>query len=152
MRFVDTNVLLYAVSTDAAEAGKLAIAREILRASDFALSVQVLQEFFVQATRNSRAGRLSHEHAVGLITTWTRVPVQDLTYPIVAKAMAAVQRWQVSYWDAAIIESARAAGCTIVLSEDLHDGQNFDGVRVVNPFRGIQTARVMEGGDEPGTS
>lgn len=132
------------VSTDAAEAGKLAIAWEILRESDFVLSVQVLQGFFVQATRNSRAGRLSHEHAVKLITTWTRVPVQELTYPIVARAMAAAQRWQISYWDAAIIESARAAGCTIVLSEDLHDGQDFDGVRVVNPFRGIEAARVVD--------
>ncbi len=135
MRFVDTNVLLYAVSTDATEADKLATAREILRESDFVLSVQVLQEFFVQATRNSRAGRLTHEQAVGLVSSWTRVPIQELTYAIVVRATAAVQRWQLSYWDAAIIESARAAGCTTVLSEDLQDGQSFDGVRVVNPFR-----------------
>ncbi len=135
MRFVDTNVLLYAVSTEATEAEKQQAARAILRASDFALSVQVLQEFFVQATRNSRAGHLTHEQAVGLISSWTRVPIQELTVAIVVSAMAAAKRWQLSYWDAAIIESARAAGCSTVLSEDLQDGQTFDGVRVVNPFR-----------------
>ena len=135
MHFVDTNVLLYSVSTDPAEKEKLATAREILREGDFVLSVQVLQEFFVQATRNSRSGRLNNEQVVGLITSWSRVPTQVLTRDIVVNAMAASQRWQISYWDAAIIESARAAQCAIVLSEDLHDGQNFDGVRVINPFR-----------------
>jgi predicted nucleic acid-binding protein len=135
MRFVDTNVLLYAVSTEATELEKQKTARAILRESDFALSVQVLQEFFVQATRNSRAGRLTHEQAVGLISSWTRVPIQELTVAIVVSAMAAAKRWQLSYWDAAIIESARAAGCSTVLSEDLQDGQTFDGVRVFNPFR-----------------
>ncbi len=137
MHFVDTNVLLYSISTDSAETRKLATARAILRESDFVLSVQVLQEFFVQATRNSRSGRLTYEQAVGLMSTWTRVPIQELTYAIVVRAMAASQRWQISYWDAAIIESARAAGSVTVLSEDLHDGQNFDGVRVVNPFRRV---------------
>ena len=74
---------------------------------------------------------------MGLMSTWTRVPIQELTNSIVVRAMAASQRWQISYWDAAIIESARAAGSVTVLSEDLHDGQNFDGVRVVNPFRRV---------------
>lgn len=135
MRFVDTNVLLYAVSADATDVEKQKTARAILREADFALSVLVLQEFFVQATRNSRAGRLTHEQAAGLISSWTRVPIQELTVAIVVSAMAAAKRWQLSYWDAAIIESARAAGCSTVLSEDLQDGQTFDGVRVVTPFR-----------------
>ena len=59
MHFVDTSVLLYSISTDSAETRKLAAARAILRESDFVLSVQVVQEFFVQATRNSRSGRLT---------------------------------------------------------------------------------------------
>ena len=137
MHFVDTNVLRYSISTDSAETRKLATAREILRESNFVLSMQVVQEFLVQATRNSQSGRLTYEQAVGLMSTWTRVPIQELTYAIVVRAMAAAQRWQTSYWDAAIIESARAAGSVTVLSEDLHDGQNFDGVRVVNPFRRV---------------
>jgi predicted nucleic acid-binding protein len=50
-------------------------------------------------------------------------------------ALSARQRFRLSYWDAAIIEASRAMGCTDVLSEDLNDGQDYDGVRVTNPFR-----------------
>lgn len=46
----------------------------------------------------------------------------------------AKERWQLSYWDAAILEAARASRCEVVLTEDLNDGQDFAGVRVVNPF------------------
>ena len=57
MTFVDTNVLLYAVSTAPEERAKAAVARAILDRTDLALSVQVLQEFFVQATRAGAAIR-----------------------------------------------------------------------------------------------
>ena len=50
-------------------------------------------------------------------------------------ALATAQRWQISYWDAAIVEAARQAGCPTVLSEDLQHGMDFAGVRVTNPFR-----------------
>jgi predicted nucleic acid-binding protein len=50
-------------------------------------------------------------------------------------ALDARERFQLSYWDAAIIEAARAMGCAHVLSEDLNDGQDYAGVRVTNPFR-----------------
>ena len=66
MRFVDTNVLLYAISDDLAEAAKARIANELLSARDLVVSAQVLQEFYVQATRPSRPGRLSHEQAAAL--------------------------------------------------------------------------------------
>jgi predicted nucleic acid-binding protein len=49
-------------------------------------------------------------------------------------ALGACKRFQLSYWDAAVIEAARAMGCTDVLSEDLNDGQDYAGVRVTNPF------------------
>jgi predicted nucleic acid-binding protein len=63
-----------------------------------------------------------------------RFPVQDITTGIMTAALDARQRFQLSYWDAAIIEASRALGCTQVLSEDLSDGQDFGGVRVTNPF------------------
>jgi len=134
MRFVDTNVLLYAISDDEAEAVKRDIALAVLQASDLALSVQVLQEFYTQATRASRSGRLQHAEAAALILAWQRFPVQDITVPVMSRAMTTAQRFQISYWDAAILEGARAAGCDIVLTENLQGGQLFDGVRVVNPF------------------
>jgi len=53
---------------------------------------------------------------------------------MVISAMSMRQRFNISYWDAAILEAARALGCQIVLSEDLGDGQDYAGVRVENPF------------------
>jgi predicted nucleic acid-binding protein len=135
VRFVDTNVLLYAISRDPAELEKAERANEILADRDLALSVQVLQEFYVQATRASRPDAIEHTQAVRLIQSFRRYPVQDVTSGIMMAALDACKRFQTSYWDAAIIEASRALGCAQVLSEDLNDGQDFAGVRVTNPFR-----------------
>ena len=137
MRFVDTNVLLYAVSTVSEEASKAAVAKTLLDAEDLALSVQVLQEFYVQATRRGKADPLSHDQAAALIESFLRYPVQENTVSITRAAMGTRKRFQISYWDAAIIEAARALGCGDVLSEDLNDGQDYGGVVVIDPFRDL---------------
>lgn len=134
MQFVDTSILLYAMSRDPAEQAKARRAGEILAGRDLALSVQVLQEFYVQATRASRPDPLAHRQAVQLIASFRRFPVQDITSAIMMAALDTRQRFQLSYWDAAIIEAARALGCPEVLSEDLGDGQDYAGIRVTNPF------------------
>jgi predicted nucleic acid-binding protein len=72
---------------------------------------------------------------VPLTESFRRFPVQDITSAIMRAALDARQRFRLSYWDSAIIEAARALGCTDVLSEDLSDGQDYGGVRVANPFR-----------------
>lgn len=133
--FVDTNVLLYDISKAPDEQRKAAIAKRILRRRDLALSVQVLQEFYVQATRESRPNPLRHEEAVQLVEAFCRYPVQELTLPILKAAFVTRDRWRISYWDAAILEAARSAGCGVVLSEDLSDGEDYSGIRVENPFR-----------------
>jgi predicted nucleic acid-binding protein len=134
MPFVDTNILLYAVCPGSRKRAKAQIAREILRRDDLTLSVQVLQEFYVQATRPTRTDPLSHEESVALIHSWLRFPVQETTVALVQAALAAKVRFQVALWDAAIIEAARASGCRQVLSEDLNPGQNYDGITIINPF------------------
>lgn len=134
MRFVDTDVLLYAISQDAHEQEQAVIARDILAERDLGLSVQVLQEFYVQATRDSRADRLTHEQAAELVDSFERFPVQEATLALVHAALDTRQRFGISYWDAAILEAARTLGCDVVLSEDLNDGQDYAGVRVENPF------------------
>ena len=136
MRFADTNILLYAISRAPDENLKAQRANEFLAARDLGLSVQVLQEFYVQATRPTRPDRIGHEQAVRLIESFGRFPVQPITVGVMHSALAARQRFQLSYWDAAIIEAARVLGCQIVLSEDLNDGQDYAGVRVENPFAG----------------
>lgn len=135
MRFVDTNVLLYAISRDPDEQAKAALANELLTARDIALSVQVLQELYVQATRESRAERLTHEQAAALVDSFRRFPVQETNVGLVLAGISTCDRFGISYWDGAIIEAARALGCEAVLSEDLSDGQDYAGVRVENPFR-----------------
>jgi predicted nucleic acid-binding protein len=135
LRFVDTNVLLYAVSATIDERPKAEAALRILDGSDVVLSVQVLQEFYVQATRPTRRDRLSHEQASLLIESWMRFPVREITVPLLRAALETADRFRISYWDAAILEAARAGGCTTVVSEDLADGQDYRGVKVENPFR-----------------
>lgn len=135
MRFVDTNVLLYAVSRDPGEAHKAERARGILAERDLALSVQVLQEFYVQATRESRPDPLGHEQTAKLVESFLRFPVADITTKVMLAALETRHRFRISYWDAAILEAARALGCETVLSEDLSDGQDYAGVSVRNPFQ-----------------
>ena len=137
MKFVDTNVLLYAISKDPGERRKTDIAIGILDApvGELALSVQVLQEFYVQSTRVSRAGALPHRLAEDYIDHWQALEVQDTTLDLFRAAVVSSLRFKISYWDAAIIEAARMMGCDTVLSEDLSDGQSYGGVRVRNPFR-----------------
>ncbi len=137
MRFVDTNVLLYAVSRASGEDTKRSVAVDLLDSDDLALSVQVLQEFYVQATRATKPDRLSHEQATALVESWLRYPVQETTVALLRNALATSHRWQISLWDAAVVEAARAAGCDTLLSEDLQHGMSFAGVRVVDPFRPV---------------
>jgi predicted nucleic acid-binding protein len=135
--FVDTNVLLYAVSRASEDRDKAAVARSLLRRRDLVVSVQVLQEFYVQATRASRPDRLRHDQAVRLVESFCRYPVQELTLAILRAAFVTRARWGLSYWDAAILEAARSSGCEVVLSEDLSEQQDYGGIRVENPFREV---------------
>lgn len=131
-RFVDTNVVLYSVSE--LDVPKMRIARRILAEPDLAFSVQVLQEFYTQAIRPTRADPLTHDQALYVIGHMKRHPIQPMTVGILDAALATKERYGISYWDAAIIEAARALGCATVVSEDLADGALYGGVRVENPF------------------
>ena len=135
MRFVDTNVLLYAISRDPAERSKAVRANEILAAGDIGLSVQVLQEFDVQSTRVSRADAITHDQAAGLVEAWCRFPVQVTSVEVMRAAVGTGVRFGISYWDATILEAGRMLGCAVVLSEDLDDATDYDGIRVEDPFR-----------------
>jgi predicted nucleic acid-binding protein len=128
-------VLLYAISRHPEERAKAKRANEILDARDVALSVQVLQEFYVQATRASRADPITHGQAVRLVESFLGFTVAPITTAVVLAALATCERFHISYWDAAILEACRSIGCDRVLSEDLSDGVDYAGVVVENPFR-----------------
>ena len=135
IRFLDTNILLYSISTDRNEKAKRELATKLLAGRDNALSVQVLQEFYVQATRPTRRHALPHEIAVGLMRAWLRFPVQDVTLAVLSGALEIKVASGLSYWDAAIVSAARALGCRELLSEDMSHGRVIEGVAIVNPFR-----------------
>jgi predicted nucleic acid-binding protein len=136
MRFFDTNVLLYSISGKQGEEEKRSIAEALLQQQGCALSVQVLQEFYVQATRPSRPDALSHRMAAAFVESWTRFRVQDMTVPILRHALRLKERYGFSYWDCTIVAAACASGCDALYSEDLSHGQVVEGVHIVNPFVG----------------
>jgi predicted nucleic acid-binding protein len=133
-RFLDTNILLYSISGAPEEQEKRQIAIALLDDDSAALSVQVLQEFYVQATRASRPDRLDHGLAEGLVRTWLRFRVQEMTVSVMQQAFAISSFHRISYWDSAIIAAARALGCRELLTEDLTHGREVEGVRIINPF------------------
>ena len=134
MRLADTNILLYAVSNREADAGKRVRAEATLMEPDLALSVQVLQEFYHQATRPLGPAGLTHEQAMEFLYPLAALPTQEITVELFYMATELRTRFGVSYWDAAILAAAKMLGCEAVYSEDLSHEQDYDGVRVMNPF------------------
>lgn len=134
LHFLDTNILLYSVSRATDELAKRERAVALLDEDGGALSVQVLQEFYVQATRVTRPDPLPHEIAAGLIRTWMRFDVQDITVAVLTQALD-LKAQGFSYWDSAIIAAARTLGCRTLYSEDMAHGREVEGVLIVNPFR-----------------
>ncbi len=133
-RFVDTNVLIYAACTDPEDKIKREQARTLLLNDDLALSTQVLQEFYWQATHTRRVGRISHDDARGHILDLRRFAIVPVTLDVVDRALDLTQRYQIAYWDAAILAAAGLSECDTLLTEDLSDGQVYNGVRVADPF------------------
>ena len=131
--FADTNLLLYAASKDPADESKKAVARALLAAEDIGLSAQVLQEFAHNATAKRRLG-LEAQETETILHALLAYPVLPVTGELVLEAFALQQRYQISYWDAAIIAAARALGCEVLYTEDLNAGQEYAGVMVRNPF------------------
>ena len=134
MRLADTNILLYVVSPSPEEAAKHQLANRLLDEGDLAFSAQVLQEFYVQATNPRRSWRFSHERAVSFIESLLDFPVQPVNLEVVQSALAMRARFGLNYWDCAILAAARLMGCDAVYSEDMSDTQDYDGLRVINPF------------------
>jgi len=134
--FIDTNILLYYFATDPATLRKKAIAETLLDRDDCILSVQVLQEFYVQATRASRPDRISPDEAERFVLSMLRFPVQPQTTEVLQLAFDIGRQLKFSYWDSAIVAAAMMTSCDILYTEDLQHGQIINGIKVVNPFAG----------------
>jgi predicted nucleic acid-binding protein len=137
--FLDTNILLYSIDEDPASQAKRQRAQELMLSQRWGWSMQVAAEFFVNATSPKRPFRLTATTAAALVEGWLALPTLDVTPALFRAAVAMQQRYQLSYWDAAILAAAKQMGCHSVYSEDLNAGQNYDGVTVVNPFAAAST-------------
>jgi predicted nucleic acid-binding protein len=134
-RFVDTNVLIYAEDRDAKE--KHLVARDLILelwdSREGVLSVQVLQEFYVNVTRKLKkplsAGKA--REIVEEYLTWT---VIDNTGRMLLDAMELQRKAQLSFWDSLVVQAAIDAGCDRLYTEDLNAGQRIGSVTIVNPF------------------
>ena len=131
--FLDTNILVYAAVSDPVEAFKREASLALIERAEFALSAQVLQEFYVTVTRKLERP-LSCDQALEWIEQFEAFPCMPVDAALVKIAAEISERYRISYWDGAVIAAARRAGAAVLYSEDLNDGQFYDSVRVVNPF------------------
>lgn len=129
MVFADTNIVVYAYGVDPV---KIAPAKAIVSAAPV-ISTQVINEFHNVARRKLGLDMPTrHRVATDLLQSCRVIAVDQA---IVAAAMQIEARYQVSYWDALILAAALAAGCDTLFSEDMQDGQLFEGrLAVRNPF------------------
>jgi predicted nucleic acid-binding protein len=134
LQFLDTNIFLYSISRERSEWEKQQRAWELIEDPSNALSVQVLQEFYVQSTRATRKDALTHEQASQLVVAWSRFPVQNMTLAVLQTALRIRSAYQFSYWESAIVAAALEMGCERLYTEDLNHGQMVEGLRILNPF------------------
>lgn len=131
--FLDTNIFLYAA--DRSEPEKQQRAKEVLlTTSQITVSTQVLNEFYTVATRKLKPP-VPESVAAATVEKMTRYLCVPVDADLVLRAVRAGRRWQLSHWDALMLEAARQAACDRLLTEDLADGAVYDGVRIENPFR-----------------
>jgi predicted nucleic acid-binding protein len=131
--FFATNVLVYTDdhSSPAKQRCSVELVTEHRRAHTGVLSLQVLQEYFVTVTRKLNLDVRVARRKVELLSEF------DVATPDVNDILAAIDLHRLhalSFWDALIIRSAKQAGCSVLLSEDMQGQREIDGVRIVNPF------------------
>lgn len=131
--FLDTNVLVYAVSGDPDEAAKKARALKLIETTDFGISAQVLQEFYVTVVRKI-AVPLPPADALGWVEQFAMFPCHPIGPDTVQLGAEISETYRISYWDGAILAAAQALGARTLFTEDLNHGQDYAGVRVVDPF------------------
>jgi predicted nucleic acid-binding protein len=134
--FVDTNVLVYSVDRHARAKQKRALALLLELGASLVISTQVMQEFYVTATRKLPRP-LSPAEADDHIERLARTDVVVVDVPLIRMAISLSREHRLALWDALIVESARARGCSRLLTEDLQDGHRFGSLRVENPFAGL---------------
>ncbi len=133
--FVDTNILIYAEDRDAGK--RHTVARDLIlglwSTRKGVVSVQVLQEFFVNVTRKAKKP-LTAAKAEEIVEQYLTWEVVENTPALLRASIALHQKAKISFWDAAVVQAALDAGCTQLYTEDLNSGQRFGKLLIKNPF------------------
>lgn len=132
--FFDTNIFLYVVSAAKEDAAKREKSIALIATCDFAISIQVMNEFVDAALRKKRLGVTPDEVRTMLEEMAASYPVLSPTPGLVFRALDLSGRYRIRYYDAAILAAAQELGCHTLYSEDLSHGQTYDTVQVLNPF------------------
>jgi predicted nucleic acid-binding protein len=134
--FLDTNILVYAYDLSAGQ--KHTLAAQLVEAcwenENGCLSLQVLQEFFVTVTRKITKP-LDHQTARHIVADLTQWRLHTPKAGDLLQAIDLQQLYQLSFWDALVVQSAGSLGCKQLLSEDLSHGQEYGSLQVINPFQ-----------------
>jgi predicted nucleic acid-binding protein len=131
--FLDTNILVYAISALEEDAAKRSRALELIQTTDFGVSSQVLQEFYVTVTRKIQK-TLAPQAAVALLEEYRLFPTAYTDYALILSAIEHSLRYGISYWDGAIVAAAETLEASVLYTEDLAHDQHYGTTRVVNPF------------------
>lgn len=131
--FLDTNVLVYADDGDSPEKQNLAIdlVSGLLGDGRGVVSTQVLQEYFVAATR--KLG-VEAAHARRKVELLGRLDLVRIEFDDVLAAIDLHRLHQISFWDGLVVRAALVSGCRVLFTEDLQHGFRIDSLEVVNPF------------------
>ena len=132
--FVDTNVLIYAHDIDAGLKREIAgaLLRELWIGRTGVLSIQVLQEFYVNVTRKL-ASPLPKDSARRVVDSYS-IWCAEMTTAEIDAAFRIEDEARIGFWDALIVAAAVKSGAERILSEHLNAGQMIAGIRVENPF------------------
>ncbi len=135
VEFCDTNILVYAYDASAGEKHEIAkqLVLRLWETKGGVLSTQVLQEFFVTVTRKLPAP-LPHAEARQIVADLATWKVVETSKEDVVAAIDHMLTWKLSYWDAMVVTAAQKGRAVILWSEDMQHGQEFDQLKLINPF------------------
>lgn len=136
--FLDTNIFIYAVDTTLVNRKKQEVARKLvtthIEQETGVISIQVLQEFLVVSTAKLKVP-LHLEAAIEFLQFMSNLEIIHPDFEMILNAARIQKKYRLSFWDAMVIQTARVADCTVLLTEDLQPGLRIGSLAIQNPFQ-----------------
>jgi predicted nucleic acid-binding protein len=131
--FKDTNILVYTLDQKNIEKRDMArkIVKKVVESHQPVISTQVIEEFYVVASNKLKADPIAVKN---IIHNFHNMEIVNNDLDLIEQAIDISVISQLSFWDSLIIAAAEKANCEYVLSEDLNSGQNYRGIKLLNPF------------------